>query len=657
MTAYRPLAVRLAETGASGERSAVAIAGRSLLLGIASLALLSSAPARASDCGPAAEPETGSPAAQSPQVPPAPEGAKPAAGGATGAANEAAPLQGSSSDSDGDRGPFRRTRRDSPLGAAGTSRVPARGSQTSDDFVPVPDRWRLGFPHWHRYPDRLGAPYIENPPSNPYGQNVLKGDYPIWGQNTFLNLSATSDAFVEFRRRPTPSNVSAARPGSFPFFGRGEQLEVNQTFLLSGELFHGETAFKPRDWAVRFTPAFNVNHLSARETGVVNIDVREGTDRTDLFAGPEELFGEYKLADLSPNYDFVSLRGGVQPFNSDFRGFLFADSQRGARLFGNAKSNRYEYNLAYFRPLEKDTYSGLNTWGEDRGQDIVVANLYKQDFIRPGFSGQLTFAYDGDHPSRHFDNNGVRVRPALIGDAKRHDVEAFYLGFNGHGHLDRFNVSHSFYQVLGRDSHNPIAARSVDLNAQMAAAEVSYDRDWYRLRTALFYASGDAHPRDDKGEGFDAILDNPFFAGAPFSFWQTQRLGLTSTGVDLIGGGSLLPSLRSSKIEGQANYVNPGLLLLNAGTDVDVTPKWRAFVNANWVHFVTTRPLELVLNQSNISKDVGMDYSIGFKHRPWLNENFIITFGASAFVPAQGFGDIFQNKTLFTAFGHVILAF
>ncbi len=54
------------------------------------------------------------------------------------------------------------------------------------------------------------------------------------------------------------------------------------------------------------------------------------------------------------------MRVGIQPFQSDFRGFLFQDSQLGVRLFGNRDNNRWQYNLAWFRRLEKDTNSGLN---------------------------------------------------------------------------------------------------------------------------------------------------------------------------------------------------------------------------------------------------------------------------------------------------------
>lgn len=60
---------------------------------------------------------------------------------------------------------------------------------------------------------------------------------------------------------------------------------------------------------------------------------------------------------------------------------------------------------------------------------------------------------------------------------------------------------------------------------------------------------------------------------------------------------SLLPSLRSNKDEGQANFVNPGILLVNAGTNLELTPKLRAFVNVNYLKFERTEPLELLLSK------------------------------------------------------------
>ena len=38
---------------------------------------------------------------------------------------------------------------------------------------------------------------------------------------------------------------------------------------------------------------------------------------------------EIKLFDVNKNYDFVSVRAGIQPFVSDFRGFIFSDNNLG----------------------------------------------------------------------------------------------------------------------------------------------------------------------------------------------------------------------------------------------------------------------------------------------------------------------------------------
>ena len=58
-----------------------------------------------------------------------------------------------------------------------------------------------------------------------------------------------------------------------------------------------------------------------------------------------------------------------------------------------------------------------------------------------------------------------------------------------------------------------------DINAQMAAIELSIDRDWIRYRVSAFYSSGSARPGSKVERGFDSILDDPNFAGGFFSFW------------------------------------------------------------------------------------------------------------------------------------------
>jgi hypothetical protein len=519
-----------------------------------------------------------------------------------------------------------------------------RPIDTSPDFVPIMDRWRIGLPNWNRYERPLEAPYVRGKWWDPYNQSVIKGDYPIFGQNIFMNLSAISDTLFEVRRLPTASGVSAKNPGSADVFGGGDQQFLNQNFIVSLELFKGDTAFKPRDLELRATGVFNVNFLHTQENGVVNIDVREGVSRDDTFASLQELFLEYHLGDLTPNYDFVSSRFGIQNFVSDFRGFIFSDSALGARFFGNLGSNRQQFNAAYFRTFEKDTNSGLNRLFEMRDQNIAIANYFYQDFLVPGYTVQGSFHYLHDSGDAHTDKNGFVVRPAVVGTSQTHTIDAFYFGFTGDGHIGPLNVNHAFYQVVGRDTSNPIPAKSQDINAQMAALELSMDFDWVRPKFTFFWASGDDKPLDDRSRGFDSILDNPNFAGGGFSFWVRQGIPLTTTSLELKGRNSLLPALRSSKIEGQPNYVNPGIFLFGLGADFDVTPKTKVLFEANYLRFHHTEPLSLLLFQERIREEVGWDLSLGVRWRPLLNDNIIVNLGGATFIGGDGFKDIYQSQ-------------
>ncbi len=537
----------------------------------------------------------------------------------------------------------------------------------SDVYNVVPNRWALEQPDYRRYGPTGEYIYVKHHWYDPFNRNRFKGDEPIWpellGQQVFLNVTASETTFVDGRKVPSPSDVSAAQPGSYQFFGRGEQFFLDQTFRFTADLFHGDASFKPVDWRIRVTPVVSLNYLSVRELGIVGPDVRAGTTRLDSHVGFQEMFAEVKIHDLSPNYDFVSVRAGIQEFNADFRGFLFVDEQPAVRIFGDLKSDRIEYNAAYFNFLEKNTNSGLNTW-ERRDQQVMLANVYIQDFFFPGYTAEFIGAYNKDDGGLHYDDNGFLVRPAPVGNvinqgvgAITHSIQVGYFGWLGSGHIKRLNLTHAFYEAAGKDSFNPIAGRPVTINGQMAAVELSYDRDWIRYRVSTFYASGDHDPRSGRANGFDSIVDLPNFAGGLFSFWNREGIRLTGSGVSLTTDGSLLANMRSNKDEGQANFVNPGIFLLNAGADVNITPKLKGFANFNYLRFMRTEPLEYVLFASPIRHNIGEDLGVGVEYRPPLTDNIILTGGASMLQPGQGFRDIYTGRTLFSVFGSAKLTF
>jgi len=531
------------------------------------------------------------------------------------------------------------------LGFAGPSGVLPR-SGNNDEYDTLEDRWRIGLPAYDRY--GLGHPRVFDYPfrlgslTDPYNQNVLKGDYPIIGQSTFLNMTGSFTMLNEGRNIPTATTPfeSTARPFTDDFFGRSGQYVHNDLATLSFDLFHGDASFKPADWRVKTTVASNLNILSVQELAVVSPDVRKGTIRQRSFTTLQEWFAEYKLADLSPEYDFVSVRAGSQPFTSDFRGFIYSDINRGVRFFGNLDGNRTQYNLAYFRQLEKDTNSGLNTF-DDRNQNIAIANIYRQDFLFPGYTASASVHYNNDGPDVLYDKNGFLVRPDPVGVFQPHRVEVAYLGVAGDGHIGRYNVSHASYWVVGRDSKNPIAGTPQDVSAAMSAIEISYDRDWARFRVSGFYQSGDGNPNNSHATGFDGILDQTNFGGE-FSYFRRQRLPLF--GVGLVNDQSLYTNLRSSRIQGQSNFVNPGMWLLNMGADFDVTPRLRVVNNANYMWFDKTASLETFTFQNDIARDIGLDLSTGFEFRPRLNNNAIILGGIAALVPGGGFRQLYNKK-------------
>ncbi len=529
-------------------------------------------------------------------------------------------------------------------GFSGWKKNKARRSQTQlidNDMIGIPDRWRIGIPKDSRH--------VKGNLWNPYRQNVIKGDYPIIGQSIFMEADFVSDTLVEGHSTPTPSGVSSQRPGSFQFFGHPDQFILQQNFEMSLSLFKGETDFKPKEWEVRVTPVFNLNYANVQENFAINIDPRQGRTRLDSQVTFNEFFGEYHFADLSPNYDFIASRTGIQFFNEDFRGFLFADNNLGARVFGNLESNRLQYNLAAFEMLTKDTNSDLNTF-DFKDHHVVLANIIRQDTFWKGFNILGNVAFSDEEASRDYTSNHVIVRPTPIGDLHTHANKVYYLGLGADGHIGRLNNTTQFYHAMGTDTHNQLAGKRLTIDANMFATEMSYDMDWMRFRTSFFYASGDQKTNDHKAGGFDSIFDNPNFAGGEFSYWVRQGFGAGNALTGLKNRGSLLPSLNSSKGEGQRNFVNPGLKLYNIGYDADLTQNLKAVMNVNYIQFDNTSSLETLLHQNNINKNIGFDCSLGMNYRPWLNNQVIINAGVSTLVPSQGFKDIYSPKTLYAGF-------
>jgi hypothetical protein len=518
------------------------------------------------------------------------------------------------------------------------SPIPRPGVADFVASVPVPDRWRLV--------EAIG--YKENL-WDPYNRNVLKADRPVAGDDWFFNITAISDTVYEFRNVVTPSGAAAAADaGEDDVFGRDEQQAFVENLATEFVFYKGDTTFKPPEWEFRLTPVFNYNYVELEEIQNVNVDPREGKTRTDSFVGLQAALVDYEYHINSERYDFDSVRVGIQPFSSDFRGFLFQDNQLGIRFFGTRHNNVFQYNVAAFRRIEKDTNSGLNdVTAPLRDDDVFIANLYWQDLPVRGFTSQVTAAYNRNRESGefYFNKNNVLERPASLGREAGRDYDVYYVGYNGDGHFGRLNLTTSLYYAFGEESAGTFVAQETDINAYFAAAELSMDFDWFRARLSLLYGSGDDDPFDDKAEGFDAIFENPVFAGADTSYWIRQS-------VPLVGGGRIaiqtrngvLNNFRSSKDEGQSNFTNPGIALAGLGADMDLMPQLRVSFNANYISFAESAVVEVARNAGPVDREIGYDLSVALTWRPLFIQNIVVRASYATLIPGEGFKALFPDE-------------
>ncbi len=516
--------------------------------------------------------------------------------------------------------------------------------------VPIPDRWRIV--------DALG---YEDNWWDPYNQNTIKGDKPIH-DDWFFNITAISDTVYEFRDVPTPvGGQTTDAAGSLDVLGNVQQGFWNQNTAVEFVYYKGDTVFRPPDWEYRFIPVFNYNAVRLGETLGTNANPAVGRLREDNHVGIQTLFVDRHLRNVSDRYDFDSVRVGIQPFSSDFRGFLFQDVPFGVRLFGNRNNNKYQYNLAWFRRLEKDTNSGLNDLSESwRDDDVFVANVYLQDKPRLGFFSQFSLIYNRNRESEKpfYDTNQFIQRPASLGQERLRDYDVYYLGYSGDGHFGRLNLTTSLYLAFGEEQDSVFTNSVSDIEAYFIAAEPSIDFDWIRVRGSLLYGSGDDDPYDGKSQGFDAIFENPQFAGADTSYWIRQ-------GVPLIGGGrvalsqrnGILNSLRSSKEHGQSNFTNPGVLLAGLGTDMDILPELRLSLNANYLAFADTSVLEVARAQAGIDRHIGYDLSASLTYRPFMTQNVVVRLSYAQLLSGNGYQQLFGDDDPVSVLLNAVLTF
>lgn len=528
-----------------------------------------------------------------------------------------------------------------PNGNSGLEAIAAPDYRQPSQYTAVTDRWRL--------PGDLGL--VNERWYDPYNFNVVKGDRPAWGRDWFFNLSVISDTVIEPRRLP-PSLASGAK-------NAGDQFLFVENLILAMSLYKGETVYRPPDIEFRFSPVINTNYTAADSSAALYADASQGKSRWDHDISLQQVSVDMHLRTVSDRYDFDRIRLGIQPFTADNRGFLFLDNPLGLRLYGTRDNNLWQYNLAFFNRIEKDTNSGLNELIQQglRNDQVFLASLYRQDFPVHGFTSQGTVVYNRNREGNQefYDYNDFLARPSGLGGSFHRNYDVAYIGYNGDGHIGRVNLTTSAYYALGHESAGPFSGKSSSIQAWFAAAEVSMDFDWIRPRLSILHGSGDDDPYDTTSKGFDAILENPVFAGGDSSFWIRQAVPYAK-GIKLTGRNGILNAMRSSKEQGQSNFTNPGIQLFGLGVDFDLLPELRLSVNANKLFFDETAVLEASSNK-RVHSDIGWDTSVALTYRPFQSQNAILRVSGAVLVPGQGFRDIYGDKIAYSVLANFVLAY
>lgn len=470
--------------------------------------------------------------------------------------------------------------------------------------TPFTDRWAVPLPG---HP--AGAPRQW---TNPYRPNVLKGDLPIAGDSVFLAVSASVELPLDARGSPVGPGIVTPSPADVSYLGGTPQFLGAARASVSAEIYQGASGFEPRRWGLRAAGVFG-----ARQLRVASSDGLTGaTSESHSQLGLQEASGELRLVTLSPRFDYASLRAGIQPFVSDFRGFVLNDVPLGARLFGTAAGNRVQWNAGAFVLLRKDPETRVNRL-ERSDRELVVGNVLVRD-LPLGY--RLGASY-------HF------LRDADVTTTGRPQVQ--YAGFTGEGRLGGLGVTHAAYRAFGT---NPRVGGSADVDAWFGALELVRPREWIRYRASFLFSSGDRDATDDRDQGFDAVQDLPHFAGGATGFWHRSGIALPQAGVLLKAADSLLPSLRTGKFA-PSSYVNPGLLLAGVGMEMDLTPKLQARALAHYLRFHRTGALSERVGRA-IGQEIGIELGTSVRYRPLLNENVILGAGVAGLLPGSGFEDL-----------------
>jgi hypothetical protein len=456
-----------------------------------------------------------------------------------------------------------------------------------------------------------------------YNQNVIKGDFPL-AEKWFTETDVFQNFVFKERRNLDFSKVLPDNK----FFSHNNFEDENTVF--GTEIRHNDDRFFPADFRFHIDGSVDwKNDVNAFEHG------SEG--HAQIF----DAFSDVQLHNFgSVNFNQMFLRGGIQNFKSDFHGLIFNDVGLGGRVFGNSLSNRLRYDFVVLKLFQKDAVSGFIDFSKPSQHTVMISRFTWEDFLVKGWNSEWSVHWN--HDPRKIDGS----------DANQLNLDTYYVGTTLNGNLGRFIFNPAIYGVFGTADHLIDGEKVThDVRAWTSVLDLEYPIDFWKLRVGYVYESGENGGSNSHTDtGFDAISDAVTLFGGPISYWVGEDIKYGKG--DFTRANSFDPSLRG--VNNQANYINPGLQLVNIGFDTTVTPRVTLSFNANWLYFnnigtyATNNVVAGVATTTTIKDhNAGVEENVFIRWKPFLrqiNDFVIIDTGFSVLQPLAGIKDAFGSS-------------
>ena len=456
---------------------------------------------------------------------------------------------------------------------------------------------------------------------DPYNQNVLKGDYPIIGQQHLPRRRLTTPDL--HARPPDPDPDHAVRehgePGRVPVLRPPQPVLLHQFFGLSRpvprrrRLQAGRLAAQGHAGLQRQLPLASANWpWSARTCST-------GDQSDPRPSSPSRSASSSEAGRHQPG---LRLRLGPGRHRSSSSATSAASSSR-----HQPRGPDLRHPQRQPRPVQPGLLPPVREGHQQRAEHLPrprPEHRHRQ-LLPPGL--HLPRLHDARAASTTTTTPDVQVqqeplpRPARPG---RHlpaaQVDVVYLGLAGDGHWAGSTSPTQFYWVLGRDSLNPLANRS-----QRDQRPDGRDRAVLRPRLdavphVVLLCLGRPATSTTATRPASTPSSTTRTSPAASSATSSGRRSRSSASTWCSRQPRARPAFEQDP--GPGNFVNPGLLLFNLGLDMDLTPKLK-MDQQHQFPLVRLRPTSS--SSSSSSGNIAQQHrhrhsSTGFEYRPFLSD-------------------------------------